>query len=224
VAERLVTSRRTEQPYGDRLQAGEELARALAGYAGRSDVTVLALPRGGVPVAFEVARSLHAPLDVYLVRKLGAPGEEELAIGAVASGGVRVLNTDIVRQLGVPEEWIASVSRKETSELDRRQRLYRQGRGALDVGGRIAILVDDGLATGATMKAAIASLRQLQPAEIVVAVPVAARPTAREIAALADRLVCPLQPETFRAVGEWYEEFPQTTDEEVQDLIDRANA
>lgn len=218
-----MTSRRTDSPYRDRAQAGEELARALAGYGGRSDLSILALPRGGVPVAFEIARALHAPLDVYLVRKLGAPGEEELAIGAVASGGVRVLNADIVRQLGVPDEWIASVSRKEISELDRRQRLYRQGRGPLEVAGRIAILVDDGLATGATMKAAIASLRQLQPAEIVVAVPVAARSTAREIAALADRFVCPLQPEGFRAVGEWYRSFPQTSDEEVTDLIDRSS-
>jgi putative phosphoribosyl transferase len=219
-----VTSRRIEQPYRDRAQAGEELALALAGYGGRSDVSVLALPRGGVPVAFEVARVLQAPLDVYLVRKLGAPGEEELAIGAVASGGVRVWNADIVRQLGVPEEWIASVSLKETSELDRRQRLYRQGRGALTVARRIAILVDDGLATGASMKAAIASLRQLQPAEIVVAVPVAARSTAREVAALADRFFCPLQPENFHAVGEWYRDFPQTSDEEVRDLLKRATA
>jgi putative phosphoribosyl transferase len=215
-------SLRIAQPYRDRMEAGREVARALAQYAGRPDVTVLALPRGGVPVAFEIARALAAPLDVYLVRKLGAPGEEELAIGAVATGGVRVVNADIIRQLDVPKDWIEKVSRKETEELGRREHLYRKGRGPLDLAGGIAILVDDGLATGATMKAAIASLRQLRPAKIVVAVPVAARSTAREIAALADELVCPLLPEAFRAVGEWYEQFPQTSDEEVRELLRRA--
>ncbi len=212
---------RADRPYADRAEAGRILARALERFAGRSDVQVLALPRGGVPVAFEIARALPAPLDVFLVRKLGAPEDEELAIGAVASAGVRVLNADIVRHLGVSDEWIERVTRRETEELDRRERLYRRGRGPLDLGGRVVILVDDGLATGATMKAAIASLRQLHPAAVVVAVPVAAPSTAREIAALADDFICPLQPETFRAVGEWYDEFSQTSDDEVRELFAR---
>ncbi len=197
------------------------LADALAGYAGRADVLVLALPRGGVPVAFQIARSLSAPLEVFLVRKLGAPGQEELAMGAVASGGVRVLNEDVVRRLGIRQEEIETVARAEIEEIARRERAYRRGRPPLALGGATVILVDDGLATGATMKAAIASLRRQSPARIVAAVPVAARSTAREIAALADELVCPLLPEDFRAVGEWYRDFEQTTDEEVRELLRR---
>jgi putative phosphoribosyl transferase len=211
-----------EQRFRDRTQAGQRLATQLAAYAHRPDVLVLGLPRGGVPVAFEVARALHAPLDVLIVRKLGVPGEEELAMGAIASGGVRVLNDDVVQMLGIPQEVINKVAAHEQHELERRERLYRGDRPAYDVHGRIVILVDDGIATGATMRAAVAALRQLQPARIVIAVPAAASATCEEFAAQVDELVCVIRPEAFFAVGFWYEHFSQTTDQEVRDLLEQA--
>jgi predicted phosphoribosyltransferase len=185
-------------------------------------VLVLALPRGGVPVAFEVARSLHAPLDVFLVRKLGVPGHPELAMGAIASGGVRALNEDVLRVLQIPEEVIDSVAEEEQQELVRREQLYRGARPAPDVRGRTVILINDGLATGSTMRAAVAALRQQQPARIVVAVPVGAPETCAELQDEADQMVCARMPEPFHAVGLWYSDFAQTTDDEVRELLERA--
>ena len=207
-------------PFRDRAQAGQLLSKKLKPYADRPDVTVLALPRGGVPVAREVARALHAPLDVFLVRKLGAPGQEELAMGAIASGGVRVLNQDVVESMGIPAHVIDSVAAKEVQELARRERLYRGDRPAPDVMGRTVVLVDDGLATGATMRAAVAALRQMKPARIVVAVPVAAVPTRREFAGEVDEIVCLHTPEPFFSVGFWYEDFSQTTDEDIREMLE----
>jgi putative phosphoribosyl transferase len=206
-------------PFRDRAQAGQLLSRKLRIYADRPDVIVLALPRGGVGVAREVARSLRAPLDVFLVRKLGAPGQEELAMGAIATGGVRVLNDDVVRALRIPRHTIESVTAKETRELARRERLYREGRPAPQVTGRTAILVDDGLATGSTMRAAVAALRQAKPARIVVAIPVAAASTCQELAAEVEKVVCLYTPEPFFSVGFWYEDFSQVTDAEIRDLL-----
>jgi putative phosphoribosyl transferase len=211
-----------EQRFRDRMEAGQLLATKLTAYAHRPDVLVLALLRGGVPVAFEVARALHAPLDVIIVRKLGVPGEEELAMGAIASGGVRVLNDDIVQRLAIPQEVINKVAAHEQRELERRERLYRGYRPAYDVHGRTVILVDDGIATGATMRAAVAAVRQLHAARIIIAVPVAASATCEEFAAEVDELVCVIRPEVFFAVGFWYENFSQTTDEEVCDLLEQA--
>jgi putative phosphoribosyl transferase len=205
--------------FRDRAEAGRILAEKLKTYVNRPDVVVLALPRGGVPVAFEVARKLNAPLDVFLVRKLGVPGQAELAMGAIASGGVRVLNKDVVDYLRIPEEIIDAVAAKEQKELDRRERAYRGYAGAPDVRGRAVILVDDGLATGSTMRAAVTALREQQPARITVAVPVAARATCDEFRSEVDEIVCAVTPEPFRAVGHWYEDFAQTTDEEVHDLL-----
>jgi len=205
--------------FPDRADAGRQLAAKLAAYADRSDVLVLALPRGGVPVAFEVARALHAPLDVFLVRKLGVPGHRELAMGAIASGGVRVLNDEAVRALGIPEESINAVAAEEERELKRRERFYRGDRPGPAVRGRTVILIDDGLATGTTMRAAVAALRQQGPARIVVAVPVGARETCAELQAEADEIICARTPEPFCAVGYWYEDFSQTTDEQVRDLL-----
>jgi putative phosphoribosyl transferase len=207
------------QRFRDRTQAGQILAAQLAVYANRPDVLVLAFPRGGVPVAFEVARALHAPLDVIIVRKLGVPGEEELAMGAIASGGVRVLNDDVVQLLGISEKEINRVAAHEQREVERRERLYRGDRPAYEVHGRTVILVDDGIATGATMRAAVAAVRQQQPARIVIAIPVAASSTCEEFVGEVDELVCVLRPEAFFAVGFWYEHFSQTTDEEVRDLL-----
>lgn len=211
-----------EQRFRDRTEAGQLLATKLAAYADRPDVLVLALPRGGVPVAFEVARALHAQLDVIIVRKLGVPGEEELAMGAIASGGVCVLNDGVVRMLGIPEEVIHKVAVHEQHEVERRERLYRGDRPAYEVRGRTVILVDDGIATGATMRAAVAAVRQQQPARIVIAVPAAASATCKKFAAEVDELVCIIRPEAFCAVGFWYENFSQTTDEEVRDLLRQA--
>ena len=211
-----------EQRFRDRAEAGQLLVTKLTGYANHPDVLVLALPRGGVPVAFEVARALHAPLDVMIVRKLGVPGEEELAMGAIASGRVCVLNDDVVQMLGIPEELIHKVAAHEQHEVERREHLYRGDRLAYDVHGRTVILVDDGMATGATMRAAVAAVRQQQPARIVIAVPVAAAATCEEFAVVVDELVCILRPENFFAVGIWYESFSQTTDEEVRDLLQQA--
>jgi predicted phosphoribosyltransferase len=182
----------------------------------------LALPRGGVPVAYEVAEALGAPLDVFLVRKLGIPGHEELAMGAIATGGVTVLNEPIVRRLRIPPEWIADVARAEQVELERRERAYRGDRPPPDVKGKIAILVDDGLATGASMRAAAEALRRLGPARVIVAVPVAARETCDEFRADVDEIVCAETPEPFYAVGLWYRDFSATSDDEVRDLLDRA--
>lgn len=183
---------------------------------------VLALPRGGVPVAFEVARWLDAPLDVFLVRKLGVPGHEELAMGAIATGGVRVVNEAIVRELGVGREAFEEVAARERVELERRERAYRGERNAPEVGGRTVILVDDGLATGSTMRAAAVALRRRGPGRLVVAAPVAAREACEELRAEADEVVCAETPEPFRGVGRWYEDFSQTTDEEVRELLSKA--
>jgi predicted phosphoribosyltransferase len=207
--------------FRDRTEAGRMLAEKLAAYANRPDVLVLALPRGGVPVAYEVARALGAPLDVFLVRKLGVPSYEELAMGAVATGGVRVLNDQIVAGLRIPPHVIEGVTAAELQELARRDRLYRGDRPPPDVRGRTVILVDDGLATGATMHAAVKALRALLPARVVVAVPTGAPETCAQLKAEADDVVCAITPEPFHAVGLWYEDFTQTTDEEVRDLLAR---
>jgi putative phosphoribosyl transferase len=207
-------------PFRDRAHAGQLLSEKLKAFADRPDVMVLALPRGGVPVAREIARSLHVPLDVFLVRKLGTPGQEELAMGAIASGGVRVLNQEVVQSMGVPQRVIDAITAQEVRELARRERLYREGRPAPDVNGRTVILVDDGLATGATMRAAIAALRQAKPKRIVVAVPIAAVPTRQEFAGEVDEMVCLHTPEPFFSVGFWYDDFSQTTDEEIRGMLE----
>jgi predicted phosphoribosyltransferase len=209
------------QRFRNRTDAGRQLAEKLAAYANRPDVLVLALPRGGVPVAFELARAFGAPLDVFLVRKLGVPGYEELAMGAVATGGVRVLNDEIVRGLGISEHEIDAVVARELRELSRRDRLYRGDRPLSDVAGRTVILVDDGLATGATMRAAVQALRQQQPGRIVAAVPTASPDTCQVLKAEADDVICAITPEPFFAVGHWYDDFTQTTDDEVQELLAR---
>ena len=210
-------------PFRDRSDAGRQLAAQLGRYAGRPDVVVLALPRGGVPVGYEVARELGAPLDVFLVRKLGVPGHEELAMGAVATGGVRVLNDHVVSALGIPDYVIDAVAVWEERELARRERLYRGERPPPDVRGRTVILVDDGLATGATMHAAVRALREQRPARIVVAVPTASPETCERLKEEVDDVICAVTPEPFYAVGLWYENFSQTTDEEVRDLLARAS-
>jgi len=207
-------------PFRDRPQAGQLLSKELKSYANRADVLVLALPRGGVPVAREIARSLHAPLDVFLVRKLGVPGQEELAMGAIASGGVRILNQDIVQAMGIPAHIIDSVTATEVQELARRESLYRGDRPAPDVMGRTVILVDDGLATGATMRAAVAALRRMKPKRIVIAVPIAAVPTRQEFAREVDEIVCLHTPEPFFSVGFWYDDFSQTTDEDIREMLE----
>jgi putative phosphoribosyl transferase len=209
--------------FKDRSEAGSLLAERLTAYADRNDVVVLALPRGGVPVAFEIAQKLHAPLDVFIVRKLGVPWQEELAMGAIASGGVRVLNDDVVKASRISDEQIASVQAKEQKELERREQAYRAGRPAPDVRGRTVILVDNGIATGTTIRAGLAALRKLQPARIVVAVAVAPQSTYEELKAEADEVICLLTPEVFFAISMWYERFAQTTDEEVRDLLARAS-
>ena len=208
--------------FENRREAGRALAAMLHEYANRRDVLVLALPRGGVPVAFELATALRAPLDVFVVRKLGVPGHEELAMGAIATGGVRVLNQDVVQSLGIPQAVIDAVAAAEQKELQRREQLYRGGRPAPEVRGRTIILVDDGLATGSTMRAAVAALRQQGPARIVVAVPVGAPSTCDEFRADVDQIVCGFTPEPFYGVGQWYEDFSQTSDEEVRELLDLA--
>jgi len=208
--------------FRDRAAAGQKLARELAEYAGRPNVVVLALPRGGVPVAFEVARALGAPLDVFVVRKLGLPRHEELAMGAIASGGVRLLNRDVIETYGVSNADVERVTAREQAELERRERRYRGSRPFPDLTGKTVILVDDGLATGATMRAAVEALRLERPGEIIVAVPVAAPETCDAFRDVADDVVCAITPEPFYAVGLWYEDFSQTTDEEVHDLLERA--
>lgn len=208
-------------PFANRRQAGEKLAAKLTKYGDRSDVLVLGLPRGGVPVAYEVAHALHAPLDVFLVRKLGVPGDEELAMGAIASGGVRVLNEDITSRINLPDSVIDEVANREQKELERRERLYRGDQGAPNVQGRTVILIDDGLATGSTMRAAAIALRQMRPTKIIVAVPVAAPETCEEFRREVDEVVCAATPEPFMGVGAWYSDFSQTSDEEVRDLLQR---
>jgi len=214
----------SSRPFRNRRDAGRVLAAYLAHYANRPDVLVLALPRGGVPVAYEVANALGAPLDVFLVRKLGVPGHEELAMGAVATGGVRVLNERVVGGLGIPDDVIDAVVAREEQELRRRERLYRGDRLPPDVRGRTVILVDDGLATGATMLAAVRALRQQQPARIVVAVPAGSPDTCAQLRSESDDVVCAITPEPFSAVGRWYEDFAQTSDDEVRALLARSTA
>src|SRR4051794_5606923 len=208
--------------FRDRYDAGRQLADRLRRYAGRPDVVVLALPRGGVPIGYEVAHALGAPLDVFVVRKLGTPGREELAMGALASGGVRILNDEVLHGLGIPDEEVEAATVREQRELQRREQEYRDGRDPVDVRDRTVILVDDGLATGSTMRAAVAAPRRLGPARIVVAVPLGAASTCAELAREADEVVCALTPEPFFAVGMWYDDFTQTPDEEVRDLLARA--
>jgi putative phosphoribosyl transferase len=209
--------------FEDRREAGRALAARLRTYAGRSDVVVLALPRGGVPVAFPVAEALDAPLDLFLVRKLGTPGHRELAMGAIASGGVRVLNDEVVNWYGITPEAIDAVAREEELELRRREAAYREGRDGIPLEGRIVILIDDGLATGSTMMAAVKAVRQRQPAKVIVAVPVGAPDTCEALSTVADEVVCVRTPEPFSAVGQWYLDFDQTSDEEVRQLL-RAHA
>lgn len=212
------------QPFRDRYEAGERLAARLVEYRNRRDVLVMALPRGGVPVAYAVAKALAVPLDVIVVRKLGLPGQPELAMGAIASGRVRVLNPEVVRFLRIPDRIIDSVAARETVELERRERLYRGERAAENPTHQTVILVDDGLATGSSMRAAIAALRAGGAASIVVAVPVGPSSTCREIARLANGLVCLIQPVFFAAVGEFYVDFAPTTDEEVRQLLESSRA
>jgi putative phosphoribosyl transferase len=210
--------------FHDRTEAGQRLAAELRSYAHDPDVRVLALPRGGAPVAFEVARALRAPLDVFIVRKLGLPGHEEYAMGAVASGGIAVLREDVVRRFGVSDAAVERVIHRERQELERRERRYRGDRPLPEIAGRTVILVDDGLATGSTMRAAVQALRRERPKQLVVAVPVAAPETCDEFRDEVDDIVCAVTPEPFFAVGQWYEDFSQTTDEEVHELLERAAA
>src|SRR6266702_6142596 len=208
--------------FSNRAEAGQLLAEQLLKYAGRGDVIVLGLPRGGVPVAFEVAEALRVPLDVFIVRKLGVPGFEELAVGAIASGGVRVLNEDVARAFPNADEIIDALTARETAELQRREQSYRDGRPAPELAGKTVILVDDGLATGATMRAAVKALRERDVARIVVAAPVGAPETCREFENEVDEIVCAMAPDYFQAVGQYYEDFSQTSDEEVHELLARA--
>ncbi len=211
-----------ETRYHDRAQAGRVLASMLTPYANRRDVLVLALPRGGVPVAYEVTKALHVPLDVFLVRKLGVPGHEELAMGAIATGGVRVINEDVVRTLYMPSQVLDAVAFREERELERRERLYRDDRPLPVVRDQTVILIDDGLATGATMRAAVQALRVQAPAKIVVAVPVAAYWTYHQLSTEVDEIICPQTPEIFYGVGWWYEDFSQTSDQQVRELLSLA--
>lgn len=209
--------------FKDRSDAGKRLAAKLQVYANRPDVVVLGLPRGGIPVAFEVARKLRLSLDVFVVRKLGVPGREELAMGAIASGGIEVLNDNIVRGLNISRAVIESVARKEVEELKRREQLYRGNRASLNVKDLTVILVDDGLATGATMRAAVQALRRQKPVSVIVAVPVASPEACQELGDEADDIVCAITPEPFYSVGSWYEDFSQTTDDEVRTLLKMAH-
>lgn len=209
--------------FEDRREAGQHLAERLSRYAGE-DILVLGLPRGGVPVAYEVAKKLNAPLDIFTVRKLGVPGHEEYAMGAIASGGVRVLNDEALRELGITAAEIEDAIEEEQEELERRETLYRRDRPAPALEGRTVLLVDDGMATGASMTAALKALRQHNPARVIVAVPAASRTVCEQFEALVDEVVCGITPEPFMAVGVWYEQFEQTTDQEVQELLDRAEA
>jgi putative phosphoribosyl transferase len=208
--------------FHDRVDAGRQLAKKLAGYANRDDVLVLGIPRGGVPVAFEVAQALHAPLDILLVRKLGTPGQRELAMGAIASGGIRILNQRLIAELGITEEQVAETIAAQESELQRREQLYRGVRPGISVRGKIIILVDDGIATGSSMLAAIDALRTLHPKTIVVAVPVAPSHGVEQVQKVVDQFICVLEPELFFGIGEFYENFLQIDDSEVHELLQRA--
>jgi putative phosphoribosyl transferase len=214
---------RVAQRFRNRREAGAQLAERLRRYAGRDDVVVVGLPRGGIPVAFEIARGLGAPLDVFLVRKLGVPGHEELAVGAIATGGVRVVNRRLVEHLGLTPEVIDAIAARERRELERRRRAYRDDRPPPDLTGRTVILVDDGLATGSTMWAAVQAVREQHPARVVVAVPVGAPDTCAALGEVADEVVCLRTPEPFGSVGGWYEDFEQTSDEEVRELLAQAS-
>lgn len=207
--------------FKNRREAGQALAKELSAYSNSNDVVILALPRGGVPVAFEVAQELHAPMDVLIVRKLGTPGQKELAMGAIASGNVRILNESVVKQLGIPAEVVEEISRQEREEMERRERAYRGDRAAVDVLGKTCIVIDDGIATGATMRAAVTVLKQLGTQRLIVAAPTAARDTYVTLCREADEVVCLATPEPYIAVGVWYDQFPQTSDEEVCSLLDR---
>ena len=209
--------------FTDRTDAGRQLANALGEYADTGNVVVLALPRGGVPVAYEVAKALHTPLDVMVVRKLGVPGHEELAMGAIASGNIRVINEDIVRYLNISQQGIDEVAESERLELERRERLYRGEKATCEVRGKTIILVDDGIATGATMRAAIGAIKLQQPAHLVVAVPTSALDTYNTISREVDRMICLSTPEPYIAVGRWYRNFSQTSDEEVTRLLEKAS-
>ena len=213
-----------EPRFANRRHAGRVLAARLRAYAGRDDVLVLGLPRRGVPVAYEVAHALGAALDVFVVRKLGVPHQPELAMGAIASGGIRVLNDDIVRWYRIPPEVIDAVARQEERELRRREQAYRDGRPAVPVAGKVVVLVDDGLATGSTMRAAIGAVRRLNPTRVIVAVPVGAPETCGELRHVADEVVCARTPAPFSAIGVWYEDFSQTTDDEVRRLLQASGA
>ncbi len=208
--------------FQNRFDAGRFLASRLGHLANRPDVVILALPRGGVPVGFEIAQALNAPLDVFVVRKLGVPDHEELAMGAIASGGVRVLNEELVRALHIPDEVVETVVRREEKELERREREYREGRPPVDVRGRTVVLVDDGLATGSSMRVAALALRKEMPRQIIVAVPVAAASTCAEFETEVDQIICAVTPDPFWAVGQWYTDFSETSDQEVRDLLRRA--
>jgi predicted phosphoribosyltransferase len=208
--------------FSDRADAGRILASKLTNYKGRTDTVILALPRGGIPVAYEIGKELGVPVDVFVVRKLGVPGQEELAMGAIATGGMRIINYDVVEQLGINQETIDAVTDQERKELRRREQLYRGERPPREIRGRSVILVDDGIATGSTMRAAIAALRQLGPARIVVAVPVASPETCQQIGAEVDEIICAATPQSLHAISQGYERFEQTTDEEVRDLLGRA--
>jgi len=205
--------------FEDRVQAGQQLAQMLKSYAGRKDLVVLGIPRGGVPVAFEVAKVLQAPLDIFFSRKLGVPGQEELAFGAITSGGARVVDQDLVEELRISEEEIEQITEGVKHELERREKLYRGGRAPLRVEGKIVILIDDGIATGASMRVAIKALRQMKPSRLIVAVPVAPASTCHKMKAEVDELVCVSTPEFFYAIGQFYQDFSQVTDEEVIDLL-----
>lgn len=212
--------------FRDRAEAGRALATKLMGFAGRGDVVVLALPRGGAVIGYEVAQALNAPLDVFVVRKLGTPGQPELAMGAIASGGVIVLNPDVVHGLNIPDTVIREVAAREQQEVERREQEYRGNRAPLPLRRQAVILVDDGLATGSTMRAAVIAVRDRDPAAIVVAAPVAAVSTCSELRSESevDHVICLATPEHFQAVGQWYEEFPQVSDEEVRELLARSTA
>jgi putative phosphoribosyl transferase len=210
--------------FRDRFDAGRYLAAALPPYAGRSDVLVLALPRGGVPVGYEVARALNAPLDVMLVRKLGVPGHEELAMGAIASGGIRILSDELVRAFGIPEHVVASIAANEAGELERQERAYRDDRAPAEVKNRTVILVDDGLATGSTMRAAAAAVRAQHPQRLVIAVPVAPAETCAALQSEADEVICAWTPDPFFAVGNWYDDFSQISDQDVRQLLRTGSA
>lgn len=208
--------------FNDRADAGKRLAERLSEYANREDVLILALPRGGVPVAFEVAKELNLKMDIFIVRKLGVPGNEELAMGAIASGNIRVLNEDVIRSFRIPQTEIDESTANELRELERRERIYRKNRLMPKISGSTVILIDDGLATGATMRAAVAAVKTKNPEKVIIAVPVAAPDTCNDFGGEVDEVICVATPEPFYGVGAWYEDFSQTTDKEVCELLDRA--